>query len=466
MSQTSSRFDTGLKTDLPPLRHFTLGSEILPRVLLAADATFILIAAIIYWAGISPSHLGPGDYWTQVHVPLLLVGLCSLFAANGHYTNRCSFSAETEQIVIGVALVALLASLKYETAAGFWVTILLTLVAGRVAFKWLLFKLRWTRLPVLIVGPEARCCAVASAMERDWYRGFEIRKRIDTDEITSSVSAANLLSVSAHGGIQYVLIVADKLTPDLVKLQALAGDSGITVSLILSSISCHGRLVIDRFFGDDSVSLREVPSRWSWRDHRAKRGLDLVLSALMLILVSPVLLPIALMVRRDGGAVLYGSARLGRGGKIFHALKFRTMVPNADQVLQTLLAADEGERQEWKTTFKLRNDPRITPVGRFLRQYSLDEVPQLINVLRGEMSLVGPRPMLPAEREVYGKAFDLYSQCTPGLTGPWQGSGRNDIDYQRRIELNSWYAKHSSLWVDIIILLRTPLVVFRHVGAV
>lgn len=140
-------------------------------------------------------------------------------------------------------------------------------------------------------------------------------------------------------------------------------------------------------------------------------------------------------------------------------------MPDAEKVLHNLLARDERARHEWQQTFKLRNDPRVTPIGYFLRRYSLDELPQIINVLRGEMSLVGPRPMLPAEREAYGEAFALYCQCTPGLTGPWQVSGRNNLDYKRRIELNSWYAQNRSLWTDITILLRTIPAVFRQVGA-
>jgi len=150
---------------------------------------------------------------------------------------------------------------------------------------------------------------------------------------------------------------------------------------------------------------------------------------------------------------------------MFMALKFRTMVLHADQALQDLLASDPLARREWETTFKLQDDPRITRLGRFLRQFSVDELPQLINVLRGEMSLVGPRPMLPAEREVYGPAFEQYCRCVPGITGPWQVSGRNDLEYQRRVELNEWYAKNMSFLLDINILLRTVWVVFRRSGA-
>jgi len=130
------------------------------------------------------------------------------------------------------------------------------------------------------------------------------------------------------------------------------------------------------------------------------------------------------------------------------------------------LDRDPNLRIEWEAGFKLRQDPRVTAIGRVLRKLSLDELPQLINVLMGDMSLVGPRPLLPAERAVYGEAFNLYCQCLPGITGLWQVSGRNNLDYLRRIELNTWYARNATFWIDIVILCRTLSVVIRRVGAV
>jgi lipopolysaccharide/colanic/teichoic acid biosynthesis glycosyltransferase len=189
-------------------------------------------------------------------------------------------------------------------------------------------------------------------------------------------------------------------------------------------------------------------------------------SLALLLLALPIMALIASLIRRDGGPVFYRSSRLGRGGKLFFALKFRTMAPDADRVLRDLLDRDPNSRIEWEAGFKLRQDPRVTAIGRVLRKLSLDELPQLINVLMGDMSLVGPRPLLPAERAVYGETFNLYCQCLPGITGLWQVSGRNNLDYLRRIELNTWYAKNATLWIDIVILCRTLSVVIRRVGAV
>jgi undecaprenyl-phosphate galactose phosphotransferase len=197
----------------------------------------------------------------------------------------------------------------------------------------------------------------------------------------------------------------------------------------------------------------------------SKRALDITGASLLLALLSPLLLTIALLVRRDGGKVLFGHRRIGAQGRQFRCWKFRSMVPNAEQVLRDVLARDPEARREWEKDFKLRNDPRITPVGRFLRSTSLDELPQLINVLMGEMSLVGPRPIVTDEVARYGAAFHDYTRCRPGITGVWQVSGRNDTGYRRRVHLDQHYARHSSFGGDIAILLRTPVAVLRRSGA-
>jgi UDP-galactose-lipid carrier transferase len=142
------------------------------------------------------------------------------------------------------------------------------------------------------------------------------------------------------------------------------------------------------------------------------------------------------------------------------------MVTNSDRVLTDLLARDPDATAEWQATQKLRRDPRVTPIGRFLRKTSLDELPQLVNVLRGDMSLVGPRPIVAAERRFYGKHIDDYYSIRPGITGLWQISGRSDTSYERRVELDVWYVRNWTLWRDVVILLKTlPIVLLRR-GAV
>jgi len=186
-----------------------------------------------------------------------------------------------------------------------------------------------------------------------------------------------------------------------------------------------------------------------------KRTLDVVISFLAIVVLAPLLILIAAVVARDGGSVLYSSQRIGQGGKRFGCLKFRTMRQDAEQVLAELIATDPEAREEWNREFKLKDDPRITPEGHFLRRTSLDELPQLFNVLCGHMSLVGPRPILPDEVFAYGDRLSGYQGVAPGLTGLWQISGRDRLKYEDRIALNLWYVRNWSLWLDFTILLRT-----------
>lgn len=197
----------------------------------------------------------------------------------------------------------------------------------------------------------------------------------------------------------------------------------------------------------------------------AKIVADLILSALLIIVLSPVMSVIAFFVAIDGGPVLYRHRRIGRGGRPFDCLKFRSMVMNADQVLATRLARDPAARLEWADTQKLKHDPRVTRMGRILRATSLDELPQIFNVLRLEMSLVGPRPIVETELPRYGRNVSYYLQARPGVTGLWQVSGRSNTSYSRRVALDAWYVKNWRFWRDIVILFRTVSVVVRRDGA-
>jgi len=196
-----------------------------------------------------------------------------------------------------------------------------------------------------------------------------------------------------------------------------------------------------------------------------KRLFDIVTSLSIIILLSPLLIYITRKVRKDGGPAIYGHERIGQSGKPFKCLKFRSMVINSKEVLEELLANDPEARREWDITFKLKNDPRITSIGHFLRKTSLDELPQLFNVLKGEMSLVGPRPIITAELGRYDDEVEYYLLSKPGMTGLWQVSGRSEVDYSTRVYLDAWYVKNWSMWNDIAILFKTVGVVLKKEGA-
>jgi exopolysaccharide production protein ExoY len=211
---------------------------------------------------------------------------------------------------------------------------------------------------------------------------------------------------------------------------------------------------------DPAVAL----SAFNWPVRRSLRVLDLAGAIGLLVFVSPLFAAIYLLIRlQNDGPVFFVQNRIGYGGRQFRCLKFRTMVSDADGRLANLLASDKTAYIEWLTHQKLRRDPRVTRIGAFLRKSSLDELPQLINVLRGEMSLVGPRPIVTDEVRRYGARISYYLSVLPGITGLWQISGRNDVSYRRRVACDVLYARRRSLVLNIMILLLTvPMVLMRR----
>lgn len=194
-----------------------------------------------------------------------------------------------------------------------------------------------------------------------------------------------------------------------------------------------------------------------------KRASDLLISIALLIFLSPLLIILLLLIRLDGGPAFFAHKRLGKGGRVFPCLKLRSMHLDADVRLAELLARDEAARMEWEESQKLKNDPRVTWIGAFLRRSSLDEVPQLFNVLIGDMSIVGPRPIINDEIKRYGHYIKDYYSVRPGITGLWQVSGRSDTSYQQRVAMDVLYSRNVSMALDMKILLDTiPAVLFAR----
>lgn len=187
-----------------------------------------------------------------------------------------------------------------------------------------------------------------------------------------------------------------------------------------------------------------------------KRLIDITGALTFFVIFSPLYIAVALSIWLSGGGrIHYRQTRLGRDGKPFLVYKFRSMVANADQVLEEFLAQDADALAEWKTFQKLNNDPRIIPIGKFIRRFSIDELPQFWNVLRGDMSLIGPRPCMERQRSLYGSAWNQYITMRPGLTGLWQVSGRNNLSFAQRVTLDTEYITSWSLVLDAKILLKT-----------
>jgi exopolysaccharide production protein ExoY len=206
-----------------------------------------------------------------------------------------------------------------------------------------------------------------------------------------------------------------------------------------------------------------VASSGPGMDPQLRRAIDVAIAGVAVFFLLPLLGLISVAIwLQDGGPVIYSQLRVGRNGDLFHCLKFRSMRQNAQAELERLLANNPHARAEWHRSRKLRNDPRITPVGRLLRKSSLDELPQLFNVLNGSMNLVGPRPIVPEEAALYGHRIASYQSVLPGITGLWQIGGRNDVSYRRRVALDHLYVRHRTLMFDLKILMMTiPAVVLR-----
>ena len=198
-----------------------------------------------------------------------------------------------------------------------------------------------------------------------------------------------------------------------------------------------------------------------------KRVFDISFAIIAILITFPLFIIIAFLVKLDGGPIFFRHKRVGRGGKEFYLIKFRTMVPDAQQRLKKILEENEDLKKEWEENFKLKNDPRITKIGFFLRKTSLDELPQFFNVLKGDMSIVGPRPVTKEELEkFYGDYIEVYEKVRPGITGYWQVESRSHVEnYRERVEQDIWYIRNCSFLLDIKIILKTILIIFTGKGA-
>ena len=198
-----------------------------------------------------------------------------------------------------------------------------------------------------------------------------------------------------------------------------------------------------------------------------KTFFDFILTSIGTIVISPLLVYLAYRINKeDPGPIIFKHTRIGKNGKPFSCYKFRTMVVNGEEVLIKYFIENPKAKEEWENNFKLKDDPRVTPIGKFLRESSLDELPQIFNVLKGEMSLVGPRPVVQEELDrYYLEASKEYCSIKPGITGLWQVSGRNDVSYSERVAMDVRYVREHSLWMDIVILYKTIGVVLGKKGA-
>lgn len=365
---------------------------------------------------------------------------------------------------------------------GYWTIGLIYLLVGRSTAKsWLQARGLWS-VPAIIPGTGPNARDLALALHDDPLPAYQV-----TAFVRIAPTCPNAARLVVAEGVERPVIdmVGDPFEilrrfPRAHLLVALELDQLAAVEHVVEALArAHGDIELvlpfrglplrrsyrTRFLAHDLSVIRlgrPIESHWQ---AIAKRAFDLVGASALLVLFAPVMAIVALLIKREGGSVLYAHRRVGRHGRPFHCLKFRTMTTDADARLAQILATDAAAAEEWRRTRKLKNDPRVTSIGRWLRRTSLDELPQPLNVLKGEMSLVGPRPVTEEEVAWYGEHRLAYLQAAPGTTGLWQVSGRNDVDFERRVHLDTWYVENWSLWRDILILLMTARAVLARSGA-
>ena len=229
-----------------------------------------------------------------------------------------------------------------------------------------------------------------------------------------------------------------------------------------SEISVINNTIVNKDIKIDKSLYTNSSKKFAYR--ATKRILDILLSSIALIILFPVFLLIGIFIKIDSkGPVFFAHNRIGKSGKLIHIYKFRTMVPDAEAMIQDF---DEKMMKEFKENYKLKNDPRITKVGKFLRKTSLDELPQIWNILIGDLSIVGPRPVIKEELEKYGKNKNKFLSIIPGLTGYWQANGRSTTTYEDRMKMELYYVDNRSLWLDVKIFFKTIISVFKKEGAI
>jgi undecaprenyl-phosphate galactose phosphotransferase len=432
-----------------------------------------------------PEYLGKGisTYWWVFPIWI------SFFAYEGLLTKRFPFWDEVKQLwkVIFFSTVAVFSILflgKMGEIYSRTVIVLMGIIsffvfpAMRINAKRLFMSLGLLRSKVLIIGVGKRSNLVAKALKEEHNLGYKVVGFLDDDP---GKAGTLIEGVKVHkgidraeryigrGGISTVVIAIpgasrERLYEIINRLQHKSENILFIPDML--GIAVLGTK-LQHFFREQAFALELQNNLAKPFNIFLKKCFDVTVGSLSLLLLSVPIALLCLLIRLDSpGPSIFSQERIGRRGKPFKCYKFRSMFQDAEEKLQELIYTNENMRREWEQIYKIKEDPRITRIGKFLRMTSLDELPQLINVLKGEMSLVGPRPVTQDEIVKYYKdTAELYFSVFPGITGLWQVSGRSDTSYDYRIALDSWYVRNWNLWLDVVILLKTVKVVLKREGA-
>jgi Undecaprenyl-phosphate galactose phosphotransferase WbaP len=454
--------------------YLALETAVLSRVLID-----ILFPSVIRF-GFSFSHFA-SLWW----IPIFLV---AVFAYKGLYNRRLTsleeiktlLGAVTFALVIVFAFVSVLKltdMVSRLTLFFIWIYGLIIFPLARIALKKVLYKLGIGTEKLMVIGTGTSAVDAASALLNEQNYGYEIKGFYST-----IVSEHKTVRLNEHnypvlqGDIETMLddcktvvfVEADTTQGDLSDLASSVRRKAGTIITVPSPDK--GVMMNSEFhylFTNKLFILKSRNNLASTANILAKRVFDIVFTILVSPFVILIIICACICVRYESkGAVFYTHKRMGHGGKTINVYKMRSMYSDADKRLEELLSEDPALKAEWESSFKLKDDPRVTKVGTFLRKTSIDEMPQFLNVLKGDMSVVGPRPVIKQELdEFYGKDSLYYNAVRPGITGLWQVSGRSDTDYAYRVGLDRWYVMNWSLWLDIMIILKTVKAVIKKEGA-
>ena len=403
------------------------------------------------------------------------------------YSRRRPFYKEVEQLfkascygtlavifILYVSRIAAHTSRFFVGAFGILAFLLLTLL--RFSMKNFLQHRQLLQVPVIIIGAGKTAELLVKTLRNDPGMGYKIIGLLEDNKVQKGIledypvlgGFADAEKIIQETGVKRVFVAAPGLEDHalgmlIYRIQPLVENMGVITNLVGVPT---GTVEVESIFSEKLLILRLKNNLARPFNRLIKSVVDYILTIIGTILISPILLFIVAWIYYDSpGPVIFKHIRIGKNGKAFPCYKFRSMCLDADAKLVELLANDPAAREEWERDFKLKNDPRITKSGAFLRKTSLDELPQIFNVLRGEMSLVGPRPIIQKELARYGEFVDDYLMVKPGITGMWQVNGRSDTTYEERVQMDSWYVRNWNVWLDFMLLWRTIKAVFKCEGA-
>ena len=464
-------------------KYFTTAIFILLDYLavVAAEEGAIFIRNL-FWAHISRLHVSWLNFWVVFPALYLL-----FIHINQLYSRRMPFYREVEQLfkaccygtvsvifVLYVAQIAAHTSRLFVGLFGILAFIFVTLL--RYFAKRFLSAKKLLQVPVLVIGAGKTAEILVKSITSDAGMGYKIIGLLEDGEVKGAAlkqypvlgGFGDVERVIGETGVKRAVISAPgmpaeklgwlifKVQPLVDKLAVIPNLSGAPMSNVEIEAMFYEKLLILRLKNHLANSLNIL----------LKTIFDYTLTIIGTLLILPILALIALKIRMDSpGPIIYDGVRLGKNGKLFKCYKFRSMYTNGDEILDKYFQEHPKMYAEWKTYHKLENDPRVTKFGAFMRRTSLDELPQIFNVLLGDMSLVGPRPYLPEEEAEMGEFAKTVLMAKPGITGFWQTSGRSDVSFDERVKMDCWYICNWNLWMDVVILFKTFIVVLGRKGA-